>query len=56
MTLPFAGRVLLCKRGGNWKFDVDQNWEIQKIRGIIYLERKERKSQGHSEKTRAATG
>ena len=51
------GRVLLCKRSGYREFDTGQNWEIQKIRDIIYLERKGKAmSQGLSEKAHAATG
>jgi hypothetical protein len=38
MPSPPSGRALLCKCSGKRNFISGQNWEIQKIRGIIYLE------------------
>lgn len=49
-TLPVTGRVSLCSYSGKRNFQPGQNWEKQKIRGIIYLEKAENTSQGHSEK------
>ena len=34
------------------EFDTGQNWEIQKIRGILYKEKGQATSQGYSEKRR----